>query len=214
MKHRTFIAVAAAPEIRQAAQKLMNLLRPAAEGVKWVAPENLHWTLQFLGDVDELDTPEVCRAVSKAADELEPFTLEARGAGAFPSPDRPRTLWIGAGEGEREMVALQKAIQRRLAKRGYRGEQRRYVPHLTIGRARHAVRGSGDVVRGSGDVVRGSPDPAQADDQRSPSLSAELAEIADYNAGTMLVEEVTVYASRLGREGSTYEVLARAPLSS
>jgi RNA 2',3'-cyclic 3'-phosphodiesterase len=187
MKHRTFIAVTASPEIRQNAVKLINLLRPIAEGVKWVVPEKLHWTLQFLGDVDELDTPDVCRAVAKAAEELEPFPLEARGAGAFPSPLRPRTLWIGAGEGAREMTALQKAVQRRLAKRGYRGEQRRYVPHLTIGRAGRKT----------------SPAP----------LSAELAGLADFEAGSMLVDEVTVYASRLGHEGSTYEVLSRAPLS-
>jgi 2'-5' RNA ligase len=41
----------------------------------------------------------------------------------------------------------------------------------------------------------------------------ELASLAEYDGGTMLVDEVTVYASRLGPEGPTYEVLARAPLA-
>jgi RNA 2',3'-cyclic 3'-phosphodiesterase len=205
MKHRTFIAVPASPEIRRAALRLIETLRPAAGEVKWIAPENLHWTLQFLGDVDELHIPEVCTAVSKAADEIEPFALAARGAGAFPAPDRPRTLWLGAGDGAREMVALQKAIQRRLAKRGYRGEQRRYVPHLTVGRA-------GRNSSPKSHAVRGSPDPALADDRRSPSLSTELAKLSDYEAGTTFVDEVTVYASRLGRDGSTYEPLGRLPL--
>jgi 2'-5' RNA ligase len=39
------------------------------------------------------------------------------------------------------------------------------------------------------------------------------AKLADYDAGAMGVDEVTVYASELGREGPTYHVLARAPLS-
>lgn len=184
---RTFIAVAASPEIRRSASRLADLLRPAAGDVKWVAPENLHWTLQFLGDVDELEIPAVCSAVSTAVAGLESFDLEARGAGAFPSADRPRTLWLGAGPGGKEMVALQKAIERRLKKLGYRGEDRRFVPHLTLGRAGR----------------KGRPQ----------SLADELADLADYDAGTMLVDEVTVYASRLGPEGPTYEVLARAPLS-
>src|ERR1700745_624556 len=113
MPIRTFIAVTASPGIREAALKLTQLLSSAAGDVKWVAPENLHWTLQFLGDVDELDIPEVCKTVTTAEDELPAFDVEARGAGAFPSSDRPRTLWLGAGQGSEKMVALHSAIDRR-----------------------------------------------------------------------------------------------------
>jgi 2'-5' RNA ligase len=187
MPIRTFIAVAASPEVRHRALRLIETLRSAAGDVKWVEPENLHWTLQFLGNVDERDLPEVCEAVAKAAEEIEPFDVEVRGAGAFPSADRPRTLWIGARQGERNMSVLHAAIERRLKKRGYRGEERRFVPHITIGRA-----------RGKG---------------RPHSLANELATLGDYDAGTMLVDEVTVYASELGREGPEYRVLSHAPLS-
>ena len=189
MPLRTFIAVAASPEVRSAALKLMNRLRvsAAATNVKWVAPENLHWTLQFLGEVDERDIPEVCQAVTAAAAECAAFDIEVRGAGAFPSADRPRTLWIGAGQGSRELSVLHAGVERRLRKRGYRGEERRFVPHITLGRAGR----------------KGHPQ----------SLTSELAELSDYDAGSMLVDEVTVYSSQLGRDGPTYDVLARAALS-
>jgi 2'-5' RNA ligase len=166
--------------------ELMQELRPVAGDVKWVAPENLHWTLQFLGDVDELEIPEVCTAISKAVAEIEPFELTTRGAGAFPSADRPRTLWLGAAEGEGAMIRLHSAIECRLRKRGYRGEARRYVPHLTLGRAGR--------------------------DSRPRSLANELAALADFDAGTMLVEEVTVFSSQLRREGPEYVALGRAAL--
>jgi 2'-5' RNA ligase len=187
MPTRAFIAVAASPDIRRAALKLADQLRHAAGEVKWVAPENLHWTLQFLGDVEQLEIPAVCTAVSTAVAELESFDLEARGAGAFPAADRPRTLWLGAGAGAQAMVALHGAIQKKLDRLGYRGERRRYVPHITLGRAGR----------------KGPPRP----------LIRELAALAEYDGGSMLVDEVTVYASRLGPEGPTYEVLARAPLA-
>jgi 2'-5' RNA ligase len=184
---RTFIAVAASPDIRRAAQKLADQLRPAAGDVKWVAPENLHWTLQFLGDVGDLEIPAVCSAVSTAVAELESFDLEARGAGAFPAADRPRTLWLGAGAGGQAMVALHAAIQKKLDRLGYRGEHRRYVPHITLGRAGR----------------KGPPRP----------LVRELAALAEFDGGSMLVDEVTVYASRLGPEGPAYDPLAHAPLA-
>lgn len=184
---RTFIAVTASPEIRRAAIKLTDLLRPAAGDVKWVAPENLHWTLRFLGEVEELEIPAICSAVSTAVVELESFDLEARGAGAFPAADRPRTLWIGSGAGAQAMVALHAAIQKKLDRLGYRGEHRRFVPHITLGRAGRSAR----------------PRP----------LVRELAALAEFDAGAMLVDEVTVFSSQLGPGGPTYEVLSRAPLA-
>jgi 2'-5' RNA ligase len=74
-----------------------------------------------------------------------------------------------------------------LNKLGYRAEQRRFVPHITLGRAGR--------------------------DARPRSLVRELAGLAEFDGGIMLVDEVTVYASKLGPEGPTYDVLARAPLA-
>jgi 2'-5' RNA ligase len=188
MPIRTFIAVAASPEIKSGAARLIGRLQrsQSTADVKWTSAENLHWTLQFLGDVDEREIPVVCDAVAAAVVGVEPFDLVARGAGAFPSPDRPRTLWLGAGQGAQAMIDLQRAIERPLKKLGFRGEDRRFVPHLTLGRAgRHG---------------------------RPQSLTAELAALADFDAGSMLVDEVAVFASTLTREGAEHRVLAHAPL--
>jgi RNA 2',3'-cyclic 3'-phosphodiesterase len=186
MRTRTFVAVTITDEVRERALELMRRLQPVAGDVNWVAAENLHWTLQFLGDVEDTLIPEVCDCVGGAVAGLEPFELTAFGAGAFPSAARPRTLWLGAGQGADDMVALQAAIERRLRKLGYRGEARRFVPHLTLGRAGRS--------------------------SRPRSLADELAALADFYAGAMLVDEVTVFASQLGREGPEYRVLGRAPI--
>ena len=45
------------------------------------------------------------------------------------------------------------------------------------------------------------------------ALVRELAGLAEYEAGSMLVDEVTVFASKLTSDGPVYEVLARAPLA-
>jgi RNA 2',3'-cyclic 3'-phosphodiesterase len=156
--------------------------------VKWVEPENLHWTLQFLGDLTDVEMAEVCLRTVRTAAKHEGFTLEARGVGAFPSNQRPRTLWLGAGEGAESVVALQADIEAALSSLGFRGENRQFVPHLTLGR-----------------VGRG------ADGGRM--LSERLAKLADFDAGAQGVDAVTVYASELGPQGPTYHVLARAPLT-
>jgi len=186
MKIRTFVAVPIANECRARAVKLIGQLQSVAPDVKWVEPHNLHWTLQFLGNVDERETPEVCAAVADGMLELESFDLHVRGAGAFPSLDRPRTLWLGAGQGRDAMIALQAAVEKSLEDLGFRGEARRYTPHLTIGRP-----------------GRGDP-PVE--------LAEQLVALADFDGGTMLVDEVVIYSSELTREGPVYDPLGFAPL--
>jgi 2'-5' RNA ligase len=185
---RTFVAVEISSEVRSHARQLIAELSETPAKVRWVEPENLHLTLKFLGDVELVDMPAVCDAVSAAVADLPPFDLMARGAGAFPTLDRPRTVWIGFDEGTDDIVALHGAIEMRLAPLGFRREQRRFRPHLTIGR------------------VRDCPPEAFAD------LAQRLSAAAEFVGGSTDVNEVVVFSSELRREGPTYEPLGHAEL--
>ena len=184
---RTFVAVEINAAIRERAGKLIESLRSAPAEVKWVDVNNLHLTLKFLGDVPSREIAQVCRAVERGAAETAPFGLEICGAGAFPNARRPRTLWLGVGAGEAEMVALHGHLEKPLKKLGYRTEHRRFHPHLTIGRVRRGGLGVTDL----GELV----------EQR-----------ADFPAGEVKVSQVVVFSSRLDRTGPTYEALGRAKL--
>jgi 2'-5' RNA ligase len=187
-KTRTFIAIEALDEVHAAALSAIDRLRTATDNIKWVAPDNLHWTLQFLGDLSDVEMAEVCMRTVRVAARHVGFTLEARGVGAFPAIIRPRTLWLGAGQGGEQVCDLQADIEEALSSLGFRGENRKFVPHLTLGRN---SRGSG------GDAL----------------LAERLAKLADFDGGAMGVDAVTVFASELSPDGPTYHVLARALLS-
>ncbi len=186
-KTRTFVAIAASPEVRQRAQKAIARLRSSADNVKWVAPENMHWTMQFLGDVNDIELADVCRQVALVAKQQEPFQIVASGVGAFPSVDRPRALWLGAAQGAEALCTLQDAIEDSLSELGFRGERRRFVPHLTLGRV-----GSGS--------------------HGGANLAEQVRLMANFDGGAMLVKQVTVFSSELEREGPTHHVLSRALL--
>jgi len=186
-KIRTFVAVEASAAVRHSALRLIDQLRAAPAQVKWVEPENMHVTLKFLGDVDPREIHKVCGVVKDAAAGREPFELEIRGAGAFPNLGRPGTVWLGAGEGAEQMAALFRPIEKALKGLGFPREPRQFHAHLTLGR----VRRGGPGVRELGDLIR---------------------QHAEYQAGRMKVRQATVFSSRLGPEGPTYEVLGTAPL--
>jgi 2'-5' RNA ligase len=184
---RTFVAVEIPFEVRDRARRLIDQLAVTSANVKWVEPEHMHWTLKFLGDVGILETPAICEAVARAVEPLAPFDIEACGAGAFPDVDRPRTVWIGTGEGSEQMVELHDAIEHELSKLGYRAENRRFRPHLTIGRVRQSPTGIDEL----GELLRQN---------------------AGFSSGLSTVYEVVVFSSQLSARGPTYDPLCHAEL--
>lgn len=186
-KTRTFIAVELSAAVQRRAADLVERLRVSGARVSWVAPQNMHLTLKFLGDQSDEEIAEVCRAVGPAIQDMESFEFLCFGAGAFPANQRPRTLWIGVREGTAELQALQDRVEAALAPFGYPREHRQFRPHLTLGRVRAGNVGLDELAR-------------------------LLAQAADWQAGCVAVDDVVVFSSLLQRDGPRYEVLARFPL--
>jgi 2'-5' RNA ligase len=72
---RLFVAVNFPFEIKNSIGSFMQDLRKVKADLKWVAPENLLLTVQFLGNVSEEQVPDVTEALNKAAAGISLFTL-------------------------------------------------------------------------------------------------------------------------------------------
>lgn len=186
-KIRTFIAIEVPPAVQDRLLALIERLRAASAVMKWVDRRAMHLTLNFLGEIDERQIHEVCRAVAEAAASVDPFEIACRGVGAFPNADRPRTVWVGVEEGAEALCQLQSAVASKLAQLGFPREKRKFHPHLTLGRIRHGGAG-GDELRELIDRHR------------------------DYRAGEADVDEVVVFSSALERGGPIHTPLSHAEL--
>ncbi len=185
---RSFIAVESSPEVRQAAGRLIQQLARLGRDVKWVEPENMHLTLQFLGDVASEQIPAISQAVRQAAAECRPFDLEIRGTGAFPNLRRPNVFWLGVGQGAEELAALAQKVQQALQKLGFRPEERPFHGHLTLGRVR----------RGGGQLA---------------ALIEHLRKEHAFQAGWIPVRQLTLFSSQLTPQGPIYTPLDHARLA-
>jgi 2'-5' RNA ligase len=184
---RTFLAVDVGTEVRKRAAALQQQLARTGVEVKWVAPDQMHLTLLFLGDVNELDLVKVCRAVKEVAATEPPFPLRVAGVGAFPNNRRPKILWGGVTDGADALRRIYGALEARLIDLGvYRKEDRDYTPHLTLGRLK----------------ADGGED-----------LAKELPKLMAWDGGRAVVDEVLVYSSELRRDGPEYAVIGRGELA-
>ncbi len=131
---RTFICFEIPSGIRNEIRELQAQLKPLGRGVRWVNPDGIHLTLKFLGKVQENNLDDIASAVQQAVTSCRPAEVTVKGAGAFPNFRNPRVYWVGVNEPAGEMVRCQQAIETELEKLGYDKENRRFSPHLTIGR--------------------------------------------------------------------------------
>jgi 2'-5' RNA ligase len=181
---RAFVAVRLAPEIDDAIAGFQNQLRKLDGEISWTRPAAFHFTLRFLGNgVPPEIIEEMSQGLRSIADATVPFTVQAHGAGAFPSLNRPRVIWIGLVNGQLGRLAAE--VEALSVRCGFEPERRPFAPHLTIGRVRNP--------------------------KRDPRMREALEKAANLDFGSCAIEFMTLYRSHLSPHGATYEALATLP---
>jgi 2'-5' RNA ligase len=168
---RLFVSI----ELPYAMAEQLAGLDPHLRGARWLAPEQMHLTLSFLGNVPG-DVEEKLKK-NLSAIEWKAFFLPLTGLGAFPGKGRPNVIWIGVGTGHPHLFQLHKRVQEAALAAGLEPDLRAFHPHVTIARCR-------DV---SPETIR-------------PFLKAH----ASFDAGMVHVESFCLNSSELTPAGSVY----------
>ncbi len=186
---RAFIAIAIPPKIRQAiSSQTASLRKESGRAVRWVAVENIHLTLKFLGEVSAPNLELLAQALRAECAQTAPFTISVENLGCFPNPRRPRVIWIGLAVPP-ELIRLHRQAEATAARLGYAPDDKPFAPHLTIGRVREQA----------------APEEIQA-------LRSLLERTTVPGLGTFTVNEVHLYKSDLKPEGPVYTRLVTARL--
>ena len=183
---RLFVAVNFPAAVRGKLSRLTAELDAASPPVRWTPRENFHLTIRWLGDRDAAERDRAARILAETAGGAEPFEASFGSLGAFPSPRRPRVIWIAVEAGPR-LRLLRDELERRLAADGFGRDERSFRPHVTLGRARRGA--------------------APGAFREFVALSGNLG-----LAETVSVEAIELMRSRTGPGGASYESLAKAKL--
>jgi 2'-5' RNA ligase len=187
---RLFVALEVDDEARSAIAALQGRLQRELERgkdqrLKWIAAEQLHMTLSFLGEVPEARVPLVLEGMAVPL-RARPFDLVFERVGVFPPSGPPRILWLGTSEGASAASAVYEQVAGRLVAMGFPREERAFHPHLTLARWRAS----------------------RPDDRRRVAQIKAAGPVARVRIAT-----AALFESRLSPRGSAYSVLVRAPLA-
>ena len=133
---RAFIAVEIDSPNKQKLSELIALFKKTDTDVKWVNENQMHLTLKFLGNIEEIKVQEVSRALESIIKDFKKFTISFSKIGAFPNINKPRVVWVAIDEGKGTLKLLADKIESRLEKIGFEKEKREFKAHLTLGRVK------------------------------------------------------------------------------
>ncbi len=189
-KIRLFIAVRFSSQIMDKLARLMDRLRGPLDrraDIKWVKADNIHLTLQFLGDVDQGLLPKLTGSLTGAYLDVQSFQVSLSQVGAFPKPNRARVIWVGITHGSDGLKALHAATMAVTEEFGFEPEDRPFKAHVTLARIRTRA-------------------------NRMPDLSKPLQGFSGVELGKCQIREVHLVKSELRPNGPRYTTLDTFPI--
>jgi 2'-5' RNA ligase len=127
---RLFLAL----EIPRQTAMSLSLLRGGIPGARWIDSESYHLTLRFIGDIPGRTADELVDHLDRI--ERPSFKMTLSSVGLF-GAKKPHSVWAGVDHCP-DLLALQADIERLCQRMGLPPEPRKFFPHVTLARLRHA----------------------------------------------------------------------------
>ena len=124
---RLFVGLELPAEVRER----LRLLLSGIPYARWTPAENLHLTLRFIGEVDEVQAEAAHDALLGV--DAAGFELTIRGCGAFDGGHRAQTLWAGVDRCD-GLAHLHDKVEAAVVRAGLAPERRIFSPHITLAR--------------------------------------------------------------------------------
>ncbi len=180
---RSFLAIPLPSELQKRLGCLQQELKQGLPELRPTAPQNLHLSLQFLGDQPQELLARIGGLMLSIGDSNPSFSVVLKGLGSFPGGRRPRVVWLGV-EPVAQLRALQAILAEGLCELGLPRETRPYRPHLTLGRLR-----------------------------RPPLESGILETLRESDCGWLEVNRMVLFSSRLTPQGAVHHPLREVELT-
>lgn len=132
-KHRIFVAINLPEGIKKDLAKYKEKWPELP--AKWTAKDNLHITLEFMGDMSDIELGDICKVVSEVASRHKSFSLDLNKITYGPLKKMPpKMVWV-EGEKSDELADLKEDLQECLLEQvRFRPDEKGFTPHITLAR--------------------------------------------------------------------------------
>jgi 2'-5' RNA ligase len=172
---RAFLGIPIAQDL---VSKVVNIQKKFSDfDIKMVEKDNFHFNLKFFRHIEEQKLGKIKEIVANVCEKFEKFDINMSGLGTFPSKTYIKVIWLGVKDGYNTMVSLSDMINQGLETEFEK--EKGFTPHLTIGRIRSG--------------------------KNKEKLVKIRQELENIEIGTMNVDRIVLFESKLSPQGPVYK---------
>lgn len=134
---RCFLAISLNESIKEQLFELSHKLQNLAwaKTYRWVAPDNWHLTLKFLGYIPQTELQTFSQVLSYNLAKQKVFNFQLESVGCLPSIRKPRVLVVSLKHSVK-LLQLAEDLENMARAQGLIAEQRQFHPHITLARCK------------------------------------------------------------------------------
>ncbi len=128
---RSFVAIDIPMDIKTEIYKIISSRAKKQKFIRSTAVDNYHITIKFLGNISLNQIENIKNILFKY--NKEQFILKIKKCNYFNSK-QPKVLWLSFENSDKKLIPLVNKINTEIENMGFKSEQRRFIPHITIAR--------------------------------------------------------------------------------
>ena len=175
---RLFVAAEVSEEVKDRIKPVLDELSQTGADLKLVSLSHLHFTLKFLGEVEEKKIQEIEKKLAGIAEKTKGFEVSVKGVGVFPNLERISVVWVGVENSSLALLMKKVGNELDYLKKNDHEEE---IAHLTIARVKSA--------------------------RNKKELQEFVKRFEKKEFGRMRVDKLILYESELRREGAVHRVV-------
>jgi len=185
---RTFFAMELTPDVVSKIQSACRSMDRLPGKINWVSPENMHVTMNFVGDVPDDRVKELCEIGRKTAEGMDFDHVEFSNGplACVPHEGYLRMIWSEATDQSGNMEKLYEALKEPARDFGTKPDRRPFRGHVTVARIKAT--------------------------RRPDEIRNAVNNLSETDFGKVRTEHLVLYSSELKKNGPVYFSLMKAKI--
>ncbi len=135
---RVFAALPIPTDVKSEIARVGRLIKVEYENVKLVKEHNMHLTIHFFGETDEVALKSIISVMENISLPRSKMELALGGLGFFPPRGNPRVIFVDIDTGREVVYRFHEVFAKLIEEKGFKLDSKPFQTHITVARNRGA----------------------------------------------------------------------------
>jgi 2'-5' RNA ligase len=150
---RVFIGVEFDYKVKDYLNGVKEMIKENVKSGDFTNYDNYHLTLRYIGNIYDDEQEVLEEVLDEVSKKIKAFDIKVGDIGTF-GKGNTSIVWVGITKGKKELTSMYGVLEEELYFNGFDKEERKYNPHITIGKKVHLNGHGGGYLEPYNDIIK------------------------------------------------------------